>query len=498
MSGKSRILFLYPNEPFLNPPPVGIGILSAALKERGFCVDLFDTTFYPRNRASSDEAKLANLQVKPFSFEERGVHAEKTDMLLDLRKKVISFKPDIICLSLLEGTYQLGLSMLEAIGDLKIPVVAGGVFPTMSPDEVLSSAHISCVCIGEGEYALPDFCEAFLNGRDYSKIKNIWFKDKDGKITRNDLCAVVDLDRAPIPDYDIFDQRRFFRPMAGHVYKTVPIETNRGCSFQCAFCNSPVIAALYADKGLKGYFRKKSPGKIREELKCLIDKYRAEYVYFSSDTFLTMSEADFDDFIKVYSEFKLPFWIQTRAETVRADRIKRLKEVGCHRISMGLEHGNEDFRKRILRKPFKNKEMLEAGKIINHAGIPLTVNNIIGFPFEDRKLVFDTIELNRKINSDDCNAYAFYPFKGTRLYDVARKNNFIKSGSKSPVCVTTSSVIDMPALSNSEIMGLVRTFVLYVRLPKKFWKDIKRAEQGDEEGNRIFEELKGVYAKSRS
>jgi len=43
-----------------------------------------------------------------------------------------------------------------------------------------------------------------------------------------------------------------------------------------------------------------------------------------------------------------------------------------------------------------NKKMIEASEILAEVKIPLTVNNIIGFPYETRDLVFDTIELNRQ------------------------------------------------------------------------------------------------------
>lgn len=84
MSHKFRILFLYPNEPFLNPPPVSIGILAAILRKSGFDVDIFDDTFYQTRSVTSDGAKVENLQVKPFNFEERGILPDTGDIFEDL------------------------------------------------------------------------------------------------------------------------------------------------------------------------------------------------------------------------------------------------------------------------------------------------------------------------------------------------------------------------------------------------------------------------------
>ena len=488
-----RILFLYPNEHLLNPPPVSIGLLTALLRKEGFKVDVFDNTFYKLHDLSSDKAKEDNLQVKPFNFQERGIQINKNDMYEDLRQKVIKFKPNLIALSALEGTYNMGIKMLDAVNEYNVPVIAGGVFPTAAPEFVLSNPNISFVCLGEGETALLELCNALSLGRDHTRINNLWIK-KDGKIIKNGLSKVIDLNSLPIPDYSVFDEQRFYRPMAGKIYRTIPVETNRGCPFKCTFCNSPSTMKFYKDNNAGNFFRKKKIKNIYSELKTLINRWDAEYVYFPSDTFLAMSEHEFDEFIEMYSEFKLPFWIQTRPETITIKRAKKLRKVGCHRMSIGLEHGNPEFRKVILKKEFKNDVFINAARIIDKAGIPLTVNNIIGFPYETRELIFDTIELNRQIKFDSCNAYAFFPFKGTNLYDICIKEGYLKEATATTRgCLTLDPILDMPQLSRNEIKGLMRTFVLYATMPKKHWRFIRVAERLNKEGNKMFKKLKNIY-----
>ena len=51
----------------------------------------------------------------------------------------------------------------------------------------------------------------------------------------------------------------------------------------------------------------------------------------------------------------------------------------------------------------------------------------------------------------------------------------------------------MPSISKEEIGGLVKTFVLYARLPKSYWKDIKIEEKEDDEGLKKFDELMTLY-----
>ena len=138
-----------------------------------------------------------------------------------------------------------------------------------------------------------------------------------------------------------------------------------------------------------------------------------EYNYFWADTFLAMNKKEFEEFCDVYSEIKLPFWIETRPETVNDYNMKKLSKVGLDRISFGVEHGNEEFRKDILDRKISNQLLLDKLKIVTDMDIPISVNNIIGFPTETRELTFDTIEFNRHIRSDGINAYSFTPFHGS-------------------------------------------------------------------------------------
>ena len=140
--------------------------------------------------------------------------------------------------------------------------------------------------------------------------------------------------------------------MAGKVYKMFPVETIEGCPFTCRFCNSPDQARLYKGLG-HNFYRKKRMDLVHKELKHFKEVHKVEYMYFWADTFLGMSKKELDQFCEIYSEINLPFWMQTRPETITDYNIKKLSEVGLHRISFGVEHGNEEFRARILDRRWK-------------------------------------------------------------------------------------------------------------------------------------------------
>ena len=126
---------------------------------------------------------------------------------------------------------------------------------------------------------------------------------------------------------------------------------------------------------------------------------------------------------------------------------------------------------------------------VNRVGVPYSVNNILGFPYETRSLVFDTIELNRQFTPDNANAYSFTPFHGTPLRAIAEKEGYIEKG-EIVRSIMRPSILNMPQFPQDQIEGMRRCFVLYVKLPKKRWPEIEKAEALTPEGDKIWKALR--------
>ena len=106
-----------------------------------------------------------------------------------------------------------------------------------------------------------------------------------------------------LPDFDMFEESRFYRPMVGKVWRMFPIETARGCPYTCAYCNSPSQTAKFADTNQR-FFRKKNMSLVKAEIDHVVSRYKADSIDFWADTFLAMSDSDFDEFIEMYSDIK--------------------------------------------------------------------------------------------------------------------------------------------------------------------------------------------------
>ena len=101
----------------------------------------------------------------------------------------------------------------------------------------------------------------------------------------------------------------------------------------------------------------------------------------------------------------------------------------------------------------------------------------------------DRVELNRNIESDGLNAYTFVPFHGVPLRKVSEDNNMVEKG-KIVRSLMNLTMLDQPQFTKEEIEGIRRCFVLYVKMPKDRWDDIRKAESLTPEGDKIWLSLK--------
>jgi len=482
-----RILLVYPNVMLQNTIPISISLLSATLKAAGFKnVKLFDSTLYRTQKASGDEIRAKYLQLKSWNFDEAGVKLKEGDVYDDFEQLVADYDPHIIASTMVENTWRQTVQLLTRVRSYGKPTLIGGVCASLTPNDVISLDCVDMICVGEGEQALVELCDCLCESRDYTSIKNLWCKTPTG-IVKNSIRPISQLEDLPYLDFTIYEEMRFFRPQRGKVVKMLPIETTRGCPYNCTFC----CASSWRDMLGSDYYRTRSVGRCMDEVQWQREKHGMEHVYFSSETFLAMPDQRFEEFVTAYTQIDLPFWFQTRPETICEARFKRIEHLDF-RLSMGIESGNEKLRRGLLNRNVSNNRILEATHTLNKLGVSYSVNNMIGFPSETRQEIFDTIELNRACHVKDVNCFLFVPYRGTKLHALSAAKGYI-----SPDHIahehTQISALQMPQISADELYGLFKTFPLYVKLPKKYWPQIERAEQNDNEGVRMYNELAELY-----
>jgi radical SAM superfamily enzyme YgiQ (UPF0313 family) len=128
-------------------------------------------------------------------------------------------------------------------------------------------------------------------------------------------------------------------------------------------------------------------------------------------------------------------------------------------------------------------------QIVGKLGITFSINNIIGFPDETRELAFDTIELNRKFNSDNTSCSILVPFHGTELHEYSVKKGYLDPNTICAVSNSGESILNMPQWSKEDIIQLRDVFAMYIKFPKSRWPEIKQAETDLELRTKLREEF---------
>ena len=418
----AKILFIYPNISGIRRIPLGISILSACLKDKGHRVELFDYTFYLKNDMDNDKREEIEIVI-PVDLKSVYKKYKQTDPIEDLKSIIRKFEPDIIAISVLQDNYVLAKKLISEISIItKSFILAGGVMPTVAPEFVLKNLKVNAIMIGESEKSLLLLAEKIEMNEDPYDCPNLGYANKYGDIIINEVYPIQNLTELPFHDYELFDEEHLWRPFIGKIWKTGYFELSRGCPFNCTFCANHKINSLY---GKKGRIRSRSINRLIDEIKTYKGKYDLGLISFTDENFLSLKE------LKTFSEqwennINLPFMIQSRIETISREKLEYLKTAGCITISIGIESGNEAFRKKYLKRNYSNQEVINAFKLCRDVDIRSTSNNIIGFPFETETEILDTINLNRESKPESVSIATFAPYMGTELYNLSVENNLIE------------------------------------------------------------------------
>lgn len=485
-----KVLFVRPNKDAFGFKPFGISLLSAICKREKHEVSLFDTTFYDFGYEEYSLVGASINKYKPVDWSPYNVKKVKVDLKKETFKVLRDFSPDVCAFSVLSDERLIAGELAGYIKeyDSAIPIIWGGIYPTVSADEAINLDAVDYVCIGEGIEALPELLDAIEKGKATTKIKNIYAKQK-GRIIRNEVRPLYkDLDSLPYADWDIYDQRQFYKPFDGKVRVGGDWMSNWGCPYKCTYCINNWLNSLS-----RRFIRRYSPERAAKELKHLKEKYNLNFIRFHDEDFLMRPLQHLKEFAQLYSkEIGLPFSIETNPRSVTEAKVELLKEMGIASASLAIESGNEEIRKKVLKRVDSISEIIMAFKLFREAGIRTASFNMIGLPYEDRKKIFDTIEINRRVKPTVADCGFFFPFEATELYEVSIRGGFYNK-EEVPIYRRDYPALKQPWLSREELIGIHKCFTLYVKLPESFYKLIFRAEQNDSTGNEIFNILSGVY-----
>jgi len=229
----------------------------------------------------------------------------------------------------------------------------------------------------------------------------------------------------------------------------------RGCPYNCAYCVNHMIHDIYKDS--RNYLRHKSVDKVIYELKQIAKKYKIKSIYIQDDTF-NMSTKRLREFSEKYSEkVNIPFECNLKADLCNDENMDYLKSANCTKAYIGIESGDEKFRRDMLHKYVSDESIINAFRLAKKCNIHTVSLNMIGLPLETPEQIEKTIELNKKVKPDSIQVSTFVPFINTDLYKFCEKNNLL-SNKKIAISFYMGLYLKNPNLTDKQLKKYRRWF----------------------------------------
>ncbi|MEZ0229973.1 MAG: radical SAM protein [Planctomycetota bacterium] len=347
--------------------------------------------------------------------------------------RVREHAPGLLGLSLTTRQWQRARALVRDLRrEVDVPVVAGGLHPTFSGEEVLASEGFDYVCLGEGEEPMGDLVAALERGAT-PFTHNIWRRGQPKPPLRK---PIEPLDALPFMARDFLDERWGVRHMT----------TQRGCPFPCTYCAARKYEDLY--EGVGDYGRRRSHESVIAELEALDP---LSYVIFLDDTF-TIHHPWVKAYCKLHAErVKVGFSLHARVETVDKDLLACLAKAGCKHIVYGVESGSERVRREIMHRPVTNERFRQVFQWTREVGIISTANYMLGLPGETAEDIDRTLALHEEIKPDDFGYFVFYPYPGTALFHTCKEKGYLPDDYLERPAHHRASILNLPDLTQEAI-----------------------------------------------
>lgn len=260
---------------------------------------------------------------------------------------------------------------------LGIPVVAGGIHITSSPEECLQ--HFDAICIGAAERVWAGMIEDVEQGR----LQQIYHDMSDFR--GEEIVS---------PAYHKIDKSRY-------LYTNV-ILTSRGCPNRCDFCYNSCQNKIYARRPLEDVIKD-------------IESLGTRHVLFIDDNFIG-APAYTRELLNNLRGMNLKWSAAVTTKIAdHLDLLDLMAETGCQSLFIGFESINNSSLHGVNKdNHFEKYERLAAE--IHRRGIMINASMVFGLDGDERDVFARTLEWLVKNKIETLTSHILTPYPGTELY----------------------------------------------------------------------------------
>lgn len=342
-------------------PYLGVGYLSAYLKNRNLKCDLYDVDLKGMNLLRI----LDYIAANPPRMLGYSIMSISLPFFYALTKAVVQRFPNLM-------------------------IVAGGPHVTADPG-IIRDMGIHFGFAGQCEISFPEFVDRVKQLRsDFDDIPGIIIPERNIVVPprKYDITKTTVL-----PDYSLYRVESYQNVFYGHPWFTMI--TTDGCPYNCKFCKNPG----------KNSYREYPLEYIFNQIRTLVVEKKCQWISFVDDSF-TFNRARVIEICKYIIREGLQFkWTCcTRADAIDEELLHIMKAAGLHFVIIGVEAGNEEIRRNID-KHISTDLYAEILQMISKEGVRCLCSYVLGNPGETYSQIHETVRLSRKLKADYAQFY---------------------------------------------------------------------------------------------
>ncbi|MCK5282169.1 MAG: B12-binding domain-containing radical SAM protein [Nanoarchaeota archaeon] len=290
---------------------------------------------------------------------------------------------DLIAISSMTYNAPRAYEIAQGFRERGIPVVIGGIHPSMLPNEAIQ--YCDSVIIGEAESIWKQVIKDFEN----NKLQHFYYGLR------------TNLENMSVPRRDLFEKK----------YRIDMVQTSRGCPFNCEFCSVTEFNG--------GTYRRRPIKEVIHEIKSLPTKR----FMFADDNIIGSGKKSEEYSLALFKELKeinVIWGSQASINIADNDNVlKAVAEAGGMGFFIGIESLSEDSLKQMgkginLKEGVKNYK--NTIKKLHDYGIVVTGAFVLGNDGDKKDIFQRTIDFIYDADIDRAQITISTPLPGTRLF----------------------------------------------------------------------------------
>jgi radical SAM superfamily enzyme YgiQ (UPF0313 family) len=303
---------------------------------------------------------------------------EEENMRLDMDEDC-----DVVGISCMTSNAYRGYRIADAFRAKGKIVVMGGVHPSILPDE--AALHADSVVVGEAEGVWEQLLE---------DIENNALKKKYHQ-------AYPNLDRYIHKDFSSLPKRRAF--------SLVPLQTSRGCPYNCDFC---CVSDIFG--------KKITMIPVEHVVRDIIESKARNFIFLDDNIIGNRKYA------KQLFQALIPLnirWIGQSSISFAHDSemMQLARKSGCKGLFIGLESVVSECSSQKYKKLKSLQDTRESIKKILKMGILIQASVIFGFDEDTHETFKETVDFLIENNISIASINILTPYPGTRVHEGFKK-----------------------------------------------------------------------------